>query len=80
MTTFTGPDVAQITYKPVIIIEDSKKEEEAVSMKTAGSFGPSDFSGDEIVTIYQYIGDFLTAKGVDLSALKRTDAGFYPNN
>lgn len=65
MAQLTGPDSALVTYRPVIDISDSKKNEDAVTLKTAGSYGSTEFTADEIVTIYTYLGDFLRMKGVD---------------
>lgn len=65
MVSFVGPDVAQVNYKPVITIEDSKKYDEGVTLKIAGSNGTSEFLLDEVVSIYVYVKDYLTAKGID---------------
>lgn len=68
MAELIGPDSALVTYRPVIEISDSKKNEDGVTLKTAGSFGSTEFTADEIVTIYTYLGDFLRMKGLDPDA------------
>lgn len=65
MAALTGPDSALVQYRPVIEIADSKKFDEGIVLKTAGSNGSTEFTLDEIATIHAYIGDFLTMKGVN---------------
>lgn len=83
MAALTGPDSALVQYRPVIEIADSKKNDEAVTMKTAGSYGSAEFTIDEIATIHAYIGDFLTMKGVNptlqrqAADLLRNGSGLY---
>lgn len=69
MASLTGPEVAQVNYKPVIEVSDSKKYDDGVTMKLAGSNGATEFTADELVTIYRYIGDFLTMKGLNTGEL-----------
>ena len=65
MTSFIGPDIAQTVYKPVVIVEDSKKFEDGIVFKTNGSNGSNEFTGDDLVTVYAYIRDYLKSKGLD---------------
>lgn len=64
MATLTGPEIAQVAYKPVIEISDSKKYDDGVTLKLAGTNGSTEFTPDEVVTIYQFLGEFLTMKGL----------------
>lgn len=66
MAALTGPDVQQITHKPVIEIADSKKFEDGISLKINGTNGTGEFTADDVVNIYVYIKDFLTMKGIDV--------------
>lgn len=72
MTELIGPDSALVNYRPVVQIADSKKNDDAVTLKTAGAFGPSEFSIEEIATIWEYLGDFLTLKGLNPHAEAKT--------
>jgi hypothetical protein len=65
MVSFQGPDVAQVTYKPVIDISDSKKFDDGVTLKVAGTNGSTEFAIDDVVTIYVYLKDYLQAKGIN---------------
>jgi hypothetical protein len=80
MTQINGPEIGQVTYKPVIVIEDSRKNEEGVSLRIAGSNGNTEFLIDEVVTIYTIIQEFLIAKGLnpnlEAAANRILDKGF----
>lgn len=64
MASVTGPFIEQTVEKPLILVEDSKKNEEAVSLKIAGSYGNTEFSLTEVAELHNYIGEFLQAKGL----------------
>lgn len=65
MAELTGPDSALVTYRPVVQISDSKKNEDAITLKIAGSFGATEFTVEEIATVWEYLTDFLKLKGLD---------------
>jgi hypothetical protein len=62
MASVTGPYVEQVTEKPLIVIADSPKNEEAIVLKIAGSYGNTEFLLTEIVEIRNYIDEFLQTK------------------
>lgn len=67
MAQIIGPYVSQVVEKPLIIVEDSRKNEDAISLKIAGSFGSTEFSTEDIAEIHKTLGDFLTMKGFNPS-------------
>lgn len=83
MPQITGPEIGQVTYKPVVEISDSRKNEDGVTLKIAGSNGNTEFVIDEVVTIYTILGEYLTMKGLDpaleAQANRILDQGFLPN-
>lgn len=65
MAQIIGPYISQTVEKPLIIVEDSKKNEDGITLRLNGSLGPSEFSLEDIAEVHRYLGEFLDIKGVN---------------